>query len=105
MPGEKPGPALGLLATAAYTAHERPIEPGDLLMLFTDGLYEMDGPDDTLYEISQLTDAIARRRTMPTPQLFDDLVAELHAFSVTGTFGDDMCLVGVDLTRLLLKPA
>ena len=101
LPGEKPGPALGLLETAAYTTHERPIVPGDLLMLFTDGLYEMDGPDDTLYELSQLTDAIARRRAMPTPQLFDDLIAELHAFSLTGTFGDDMCLVGVDLTRLL----
>ena len=70
-------------------------------MLFTDGLYEMDGPDDTLYEMSQLADAIARRHALPTPQLFDALLAELRAFSATGTFGDDMCLVGVDLTRLL----
>ena len=105
MPGEKPGPALGLLDTAAYTAHERPLAPGDLLMLFTDGLYEMDGPNDTLYEMSQLADAITRLHARPTPQLFDDLLAELRAFSATGAFGDDMCLVGVDLTPLLLKPA
>ena len=101
MPGEKPGPALGLLDTAAYTAHERPLARGDLLMLFTDGLYEMDGPNDTLYEMSQLADAIARLRAQPTPQLFDTLLDELRAFSTTGAFGDDMCLVGVDLTRLL----
>ena len=70
-------------------------------MLFTDGLYELDGPDDTLYEARQLTDAVERRRAMPTPQLFDDLIAELRRFSVTGEFSDDMCLVGMDIVRLL----
>ena len=99
--GEKPGPALGLLDTADYTAHERPFTPGDLLMLFTDGLYEMDGRDDTLYEMSQLTAAITRLHAQPTPELFDTLLTELRAFSATGHFGDDMCVVGVDLTRLL----
>ncbi len=100
-PGEKPGPALGFVPTATYATFERPLTPGDLLMLFTDGLYEIDGPDETLYEMKQLTEAIARRRTMPTPELFDDLVAELRGFSVTGEFGDDMCLVGLDFARLL----
>ncbi len=100
-PAEKPGPALGLIDTAAYTAHERTAEAGDLLMLFTDGLYEIDGADGALFEMSQLHDAITRHRAEPTPQLFDTLIAELHAFAATGAFGDDMCLVGVDLTRLL----
>ncbi len=99
--GEKPGPALGLLNTATYTTCEGMVEKGDLVMLFTDGLYEIDGPDESLYEMSQLTEAITRRSALPTPQLFDELLAELRAFSVTGEFGDDMCLVGTDITRLL----
>ena len=101
LPGEKPGPALGLLDTATYTTRESTAAPGDLLMLFTDGLYEIDGLDGALFEMSQLTEAITGHRALPTPQLFDTLVAELHAFAATGKFGDDMCLVGVDLTRLL----
>jgi sigma-B regulation protein RsbU (phosphoserine phosphatase) len=101
IPGVKGGPALGFMNTAVYAAVERPLAPGDLLMLFTDGLHELDGPDDTLYEVKQLTDAVERRRTMPTPQLFDDLIAELRRFSVTGEFSDDMCLVGVDIARLV----
>jgi len=99
--GEKPGPALGLLNTATYTTSDGLLAAGDLIMLFTDGLYEIDGPGDTLYEMSQLTAAITSLRALPTPQLFDDLIAELRRFSVTGEFGDDMCLVGMDITRLL----
>ena len=99
--GEKPGPALGLLDTAAYATHESTAAPGDLLMLFTDGLYEIDDADGVIFEMGQLTEAIARRCAQPTPQLFDALIAELQAFAATGKFGDDMCLVGVDLTRLL----
>jgi len=99
--GVKTGPALGVMNNAVYATAEQPLAPGDLLMFFTDGLYEIDGADGALYEMKQLTEAIARRRTFATPQLFDDLVAELRAFSVTGEFGDDMCLVGTDIARLL----
>jgi len=99
--GVKPGPALGLMNTATYTTSEGLLTAGDLIMLFTDGLYEIDGPDEALYEMSQLTAAVTRLGTLPTPQLFDDLLAELRSYSVTGEFGDDMCLVGMDVTRLL----
>ncbi len=103
--GVKPGPVLGVMNTAAYATVERPLAPGDLLLFFTDGLYEIDGHDGSLYEMKQLTDAVARRRALPTPQFFDDLVAELRAFSATGEFSDDMCLVGMDIARLLPGPA
>ncbi|MEO6785807.1 MAG: fused response regulator/phosphatase [Chthoniobacteraceae bacterium] len=103
--GTKPGPVLGIIKTAEYATLERTLTPGDLLMFFTDGLYELDGPVGTLYEMAQLTDAITRRRALPTPQLFDDLLAELRRFSITGEFSDDMCIVGMDITRLLPGPA
>jgi sigma-B regulation protein RsbU (phosphoserine phosphatase) len=90
-----------MMDTAVYATSERPLAPGDLLMFFTDGLYELDGPENSLYEMRQLVDAVGRRRAMPTPQLFDDLVAELRRFSITGEFSDDVCLVGLDIARLL----
>jgi len=33
---------LGLFADAAYTTAEVKLSPGDLVMLFTDGLYEVE---------------------------------------------------------------
>ena len=103
--GAKPGPALGIMNAAVYATLEQALAPGDLLLFFTDGLYELDGPDGTLYEMAQPTDAIARRHALPTAQLFDELLAELRHFSVTGEFSDDMCLVGTDVTRLLPRPS
>lgn len=101
LPNEKPGPALGFLNTYVYTARELPTELGDSLILFTDGLHELTDHDDNFYELSQLTEAVARRAAMPTSKLFDDLIEELLRFSHTGTFVDDMCMVGVDIAHLL----
>jgi serine phosphatase RsbU (regulator of sigma subunit)/CheY-like chemotaxis protein len=101
--GKKADPALGLMNDTTYHAEERRLSAGDLLMLFTDGLYEIDGADDTLYEVAQLTSALDARLALPTTRLFDELIAELRKFSVTGEFGDDMCLVGLDVARLLAR--
>ena len=38
------GLALGLVEDASYTATQRTMVAGDFLVLFTDGLYEIDGP-------------------------------------------------------------
>ncbi|MEO8350779.1 MAG: SpoIIE family protein phosphatase [Chthoniobacteraceae bacterium] len=99
--GSKPGPVLGLFDQAEYPISTVPLTPGDLVMLFTDGLYEVEGPGDVFYEMSQLHEAVRRRQQLPTPRLFDELVQELRAFSANGEFGDDMCLVGMDVARLL----
>ena len=44
LPGPQ-GPALGLAEKATYTSTQRAMAAGDFLVLFTDGLYEIDGRD------------------------------------------------------------
>jgi hypothetical protein len=39
------GPALGILASPAFASHSGVIEPGDTVMLYTDGLVESTGAD------------------------------------------------------------
>ena len=39
------GPALGLFAEAAYAMGECSLAEGDVILLFTDGLYEVTSPD------------------------------------------------------------
>jgi len=39
------GPALGLLENSVYTQSETWIEPGEILLLYTDGAIEITGPD------------------------------------------------------------
>lgn len=102
--GAKPGPALGVFEFAHYRPERHPLAAGDLVMLYTDGLYEVEGPDGDFFTKDQLLAAVTRRLAQPAPQLFDDLIAEIKASSIRGEFDDDMCLVGVEVSRLLAAP-
>lgn len=100
-PNEKPGPALGFVSSYVYQTHEQATAKNDCVILFTDGLHELTDRDNNFYELSQLTEAVAKRSSLPTTRMFDELIAELLEFSETGTFVDDMCVVGVDIAHLL----
>ena len=95
--GRRPGPAMGLFDGASYTTHERPLEPGDTVLLFTDGLYEVTDADDEEFGTERLTRALAGRAAQPTSTLIDEVVDEARRFSETGRFEDDLCVVAIDL--------
>jgi len=93
-------PALGLFEDPPYQTSEIAISPGDLLMLFTDGLYEVQGQDEELYSQERLVMDIKNLLTLPTGELFDALLSQIRAFAVSGQFDDDVCLLGVDYPGL-----
>jgi sigma-B regulation protein RsbU (phosphoserine phosphatase) len=94
--GGKSKPALGLFEDAVYTTSECPLVPGDLVMLFTDGLYEVEGPNQQLYTHEMLLEAVTRRAKLPAGELFDGLLAEIKQFALGEDFADDVCLVGME---------
>jgi sigma-B regulation protein RsbU (phosphoserine phosphatase) len=94
------GPALGLLEKASYTSRCRAMAAGDFLVLFTDGLYEIDGPLHEPYGRDRLPNAIRHRLKMPPPLLFDELLGSIRDFSFSHEFEDDVCLVGMEVVRL-----
>ena len=91
------GPALGLFDKSNFPTCRCPVAANDLVMLFTDGLYEVDGPEQAEYGQDRLLAAVRRKASLPTPQLFDELLAEIQQFSLDKEFDDDVCLVGVEL--------
>ena len=94
----KSQPALGLFEDPPYQTTEIRIQPGDLVMLFTDGLYEVQGPNEELYSQERLIMDVKDRLQMPAAQLFDELLAAIGKFSVDNEFADDVCLVGLEYT-------
>src|SRR5581483_3606200 len=90
-------PALGLFEDAVYVTEQCPAAAGDLVMMFTDGLYEVEGADQQLYTQEMLATAVRKRVKMPASQLFDELLAEIRDFAVAKEFGDDVCLVGMEV--------
>ena len=98
--GARPGSALGVFEHATYQTFESDVKPGDLLLMFTDGLYEVEGPDGDFYDQQRLVEAVERRLQAPSNELLEALLNEAREYSVKHQFGDDVCLVGVELEHL-----
>ncbi|HYG22465.1 MAG TPA: SpoIIE family protein phosphatase [Verrucomicrobiae bacterium] len=98
--GGKSQPALGLFQQASYQTSEVGLAPDDLILLFTDGLYEVHGSDQELYSQGQLTEEIQRHIKLPASVLFDRLIKHVEKFSADGRFADDVCLVGIEVVRV-----
>jgi sigma-B regulation protein RsbU (phosphoserine phosphatase) len=95
-----PRPPLGLFGETVYPSSSISLVPGDLVVLFTDGLFEVEGSDQRSYSHAMLKEAIQRRLPLPPQSLFDDLLEEIRNFSATGGFSDDVCVVGMEVVRL-----
>jgi phosphoserine phosphatase RsbU/P len=92
----KSQPVLGLFEQSAYQTSEVTLAPRDMVMLFTDGLYEVQDRNEALYSQALLVAGVERRAQFPAPQLFDDLLAEIRTFSGDPAFADDVCMVGLE---------
>jgi phosphoserine phosphatase RsbU/P len=92
-------PALGLFDDPPYQTTETKIAPGDFVMLFTDGLYEVQGANEEFYSQQRLMVDVKNLIAKPGGQLFDDLLKAVRAFSISHEFEDDVCLVGMEFAR------
>ncbi len=98
--GTRRGAALGVLEESAYVTSTAGVEVLDRVILFTDGLFEIEGPGEDFFDEKRLLDAVRRRVELPLEVLFAELLAELQQFSVSGHFEDDVCLVGLEVERV-----
>src|SRR6185369_4992731 len=80
----KSQPALGLFEQAVYQGSEVNLVPGDLIMPFTDGLFEVQGSNEDTYTPQQLLDVVQKRVQQSASQLFDGLLEEIKGFSEAG---------------------
>ncbi|MGO8836951.1 MAG: PAS domain-containing protein [Limisphaerales bacterium] len=104
-PEQKKGPALGLFAEAEFPTHRCPMEKGDVIALFTDGLIDAEGANHELFNTDRLLAAVRARTQLPVNELFTGLLDEIKRFSVSAEFEDDVCVVGMEVKRLEPPPA
>lgn len=98
--GGRPGPALGVFDDSRYATYTAPVAEGDVVMLFTDGLYEVEGARGQYFDQERIVAGIERRAHLPTEQIFEQTLDEVRKFSATGGFIDDVCMVAVEVIRI-----
>lgn len=94
------GPALGLFDKTVYPSSRCPIAVNDVVLLFTDGLYEVDNPAHEEYGQERLLAAVRTRHRLPTERLLDEVLQDVQRFSTSKEFVDDVCLVAIEIAKL-----
>jgi phosphoserine phosphatase RsbU/P len=93
------GPVLGIFQQAIYHNSHCEASTNDLVVLFTDGLFEVEVADDDYYGAERLLEAVGKRMHLTASELFGEVVAEIQSSCISGRFTDDMCLLGIELRR------
>lgn len=92
-----PEPALGLIDRFQYSTWERPLAQGDRLLAFTDGLFEIDGPDGEQLGETWLYQLVKDNRHRSLDDLLDFLLKQARDQLGSIEFDDDVCLVGAQV--------
>jgi serine phosphatase RsbU (regulator of sigma subunit) len=90
------GPAVGIYTESAFELAAELLTPGDLLVLYTDGVVEA-RRDGELFGSERLAAAVARHADDPPGELCDHIVAELLEFA--DDVRDDAIVLTVGVER------
>jgi len=87
------GPPLGLFPGQAYGSGALTLEPGDLLLLYTDGVTEAANPDDEEFRLERLVSLVTDVASLPLAEIETAIGEGLTAFAAGVPFHDDRTIV------------
>ncbi len=87
------GPVLGVFVNAAYGAREVRLEPGQALVLHTDGVSEARGPDGEELGSERLRSVVHGGLSLGAEALAGEIVRVTREFTGSSAFEDDFTLV------------
>ncbi|MFT4514144.1 MAG: sigma-B regulation protein RsbU (phosphoserine phosphatase) [Planctomycetota bacterium] len=89
------GMALGLDADADFRDHTMVMQPGDTLLVCTDGVGECEGPARDLFGDARLEQVLHRARHLPPPQIVAEITGAVDAFRGDVAVSDDTTVLVV----------
>ncbi|MBU0679648.1 MAG: SpoIIE family protein phosphatase [Verrucomicrobia bacterium] len=95
--GDDAQPALGLLEDAEYVTDEYPVEQGDVVLMFTDGLFEIEDENARELGYEGIERIVQASQGLAPALLLDEVVEQARQYSSLKTFVDDVCIVGVEI--------
>jgi serine phosphatase RsbU (regulator of sigma subunit) len=92
---ETGGVVLGLFEQASFEEETVTLQPGDLIILFSDGVTEAMNPDSEEFADERLLACAEKHRGEAPQQMLDALLADVQAFCAGAMQSDDVTVVMV----------
>jgi phosphoserine phosphatase RsbU/P len=92
------GTVIGLFEDCPYTQGTLKIEPGSLLVAFSDGLTEPENVYGEEFGMQRLKEEILRQRNIPAQRLAENLIAAAEQWAGTPEQADDITVVIARMT-------
>jgi sigma-B regulation protein RsbU (phosphoserine phosphatase) len=92
---ERHGPVAGAVPGIAYRESETILRPGDLLLMYTDGVTEATSTALELFAEARLTKVLEGRDDFTVNTVIDDTLAAVHAFEAGAEQADDITLLAL----------
>jgi len=91
------GLPLGISRETEYEVHHVRLQPGDTLLLYTDGVTEVQG-DSGFYGMDRLKSVLGRNLGRSAQHVLDEIERELNAFKGTSVISDDVTILSMRYT-------
>ena len=89
------GLPIGVLPDSHYETVEAALEPGNLLLLFTDGIPEASDPSERLFEVEGLIRSVKAAYPSRAETLVTHILDDVNRFSDHAQPSDDRTLVAI----------
>jgi serine phosphatase RsbU (regulator of sigma subunit)/pSer/pThr/pTyr-binding forkhead associated (FHA) protein len=87
------GMILGILPMSKYEEATITLDPGDILVLFSDGVTEEVDPNDQQFGEERLANMVAELRDRPAAEIVQEIHRAVHAFTQGAPAADDITVV------------
>jgi sigma-B regulation protein RsbU (phosphoserine phosphatase) len=84
----KHGPALGVRPGLTYKEDAETLEPGQFLVLYTDGVTEASSPQNELYGLDRFAKLVSSCKSLKLSQMFNHIDKDLKKFQQGNQFDD-----------------
>ncbi len=97
------GCALAIAENATYETFVKQLHPGDSIVMYTDGLYEVEREGGEEFGEERLLSVARRLAGSPLSSLFPSLTNEACLFAENGQLDDDVCMVGLHYKHAMIS--
>ncbi|NYF52647.1 PP2C family protein-serine/threonine phosphatase [Tunturiibacter gelidoferens] len=90
---EESGPIMGILPDAQFSDTLIPLETGDILTLYTDGVTEQENEREEQFSLERLTKLVLSKEAVPAATIVADISEAVSTFAGTTDQTDDLTVV------------